>query len=202
MPMSARLAALALLLAFSARTAAAQAEFREEEERDAGPRGPYLTLTAGRYDPTGPSLEGFPAGTGIAARAGWRFGSRYAFELEVRRSVTTLEGAGPASLEIRQTSFVPSLRVFGSIGPVATEGALGLGWFSTNAELTGVPGTGQGRLGFRVDGGLGLPVGRHLTVLAGLSYGGAYATLFEEPTWVAGLTAEVGLRLLWPVQGE
>jgi len=201
MPTSARRAALALLLAFAARAASAQAELRDEEERDAGPRGPYLSVHAGRFDPTGPSLEGFPAGMGLAARAGWRFGSRYALELEVRRSVTTFEGLG-ASLEISQTSFVPSLRIFGSIGPVPTEGAVGLGWFRTNAELTGEAGTGQGRLGFRVDGDVALPLGRHLTVLAGLSYGGAYATLFEEPTWVAGLTAEVGLRFLWPAQGE
>ncbi|MFT3913919.1 MAG: hypothetical protein QM704_07335 [Anaeromyxobacteraceae bacterium] len=199
---SARLAALALALT----PALAMAQVDEEDAPDTGPRGLQLTVLGGPFLPTGegPELGDLPLGYAFGGRLGWRFGTSYGLELEARRSATSRDSADQGRLDrITQFVAVPALRIFGSLGPVHTEGSVGLGVSRSSAHRTTTDATSQvvgwstqRRMGLHVSGGAAIPLGDRIDLLAGVSYDGAYATFFAyNPAWIGGVTFEVGVRL-------
>ena len=193
-----RVAAVALSLSLPA-AAAAQYPYTylspEVEPEDTGPRGLQLTLLGGAFNPTGISMEGFPWGSGVAGRIGYRLGSSYGFDLELRRSTSTLEDAA-GSLQMVQSSAAVAFRIFGTLGPLRTEGSFGFGWYRLRLVSDPVDEAGQSRLGFVVNGAVAFPIAGPLDLLVGATYGGAYSNVFDyNPIWVAGWTLEVGLRI-------
>jgi len=191
-----QVAALALSLSLpAAATAQYPYPYPPPEAEDPGPRGLQLTLLGGAFNPTGISMEGFPWGSGIAGRIGYRLGSSYGFELELRRSASTLEDAA-GSLQMVQSSASGALRIFGTLGPLRTEGSFGFGWYRLRLVSDAVDEAGQSRLGFVVNGAVAFPIAGPLELLVGATYGGAYSNVFDyNPIWVAGWTIEGGLRV-------
>jgi len=161
----------------------------------------HLTLRGGANVPTGPSLDGFGTGGALEGGIAWQFmdgaslqldGGRYTTAANVGLRLRAVGAWGSLSLVVHR-ALTPAVEVYGFGG---------LGWFRHDLEVTDGRQSltsGQGRLGFQLGGGLAIPVAGRLAVQAEFRYGGAYATLFENPAWIGSFRMLGGLRYTFPV---
>jgi hypothetical protein len=193
MPLALRSAVAALALALPGLAAAQYFD----PPPDRGPGKTYALATGGLFIPRGVSLEGFRTGSLVGAVAGYQFGSGFALELGAKRATAE----GPYRLELTQDRILLGLRGFAERATHARYLSVAFGWFTSDVRtvVDGTPFASQeGRLGVELTAGLLVRATRWLGVGAEVSYGGAYATLYDGPTFISGFGVTLAARVALP----
>jgi hypothetical protein len=194
MPLTVRSVAAALALAVPG-LAAAQSDYGQPPEQVPGKT--YVLATGGVFVPRGVSLEGFETGSLVGAVAGHQFGNGFSLELGAKRAATS----GPYGMMLTQDRIQLGLRGIAERASHDRYLSFALGWFRSDVRtvVDGVTfASAEGRLGVEITAGLLVHATRWLAIGGEVSYGGAFATLYDGPAFISGYGLALAARLALP----